>query len=185
VTYRADYVDREAWKLLRGLLADPNLLNEAFEQMESTSGLEHLRMQLEREDQEMEHLRGRLDRLLDLYLDGEHTLELMHSRQRKLEAQIAQVQGRRTEVAARLESHEEQSRRIASLQEYIGTIQVGLDRADKDLGRRKWIVDALNVTIRLGMRDEMRTAVLYLDDIPVGSFTIPKRVPWDITDFRG
>jgi site-specific DNA recombinase len=176
VVFSTDKTDAAVWEELKRLLTDPERLQAAFEHSQGAGAVQQLETQLAQANQNIEDSKDRLDRLLDLYLDGHHTLEVIRSRQQKIEATIARQERERDKIVAQLEDATGRLAQMQSVQEFAHQFKARLATADEIFQRRRWIVDVLDVTARLGVTDEVKMAHLEVEGIHLSALSLERVV---------
>lgn len=116
--------------------------------------MQHVEERLAQVDQRIVRQQQALDRLLDLYLEGQYTRESILHRQRRIEAKIETMEQERDELAEQLASIKAYWDQLRTIRDFVEQIREGLETADEVFERRRWIVDMLNVTVRLERGDE-------------------------------
>lgn len=88
---------------------------------------------------------AQLTRLLDLYLSGEFTKELLTERKVKLETTIKALERERAELAAYLTAQALTAEQIRTIQEFAATISSSMVKAEADFATQRRTIETLNV----------------------------------------
>lgn len=163
ISFRSNRVDAAVWSELKLLLTDPQRLAAAYEHSRDAENLRHIEEQIERAERRIATLKSRLDRLLDLYLDGQHTRDALHRRQRDIEADIARSEHERDELEQRLNDTTDRIEQMRSVQVFADEFKSRLATADDSFQRRRWLVDVLDVVVQLELTGEQRLAHLEIE----------------------
>jgi len=84
--------------------------------------------------------------LLDLYLNGDYSKELLTDRKSRLESTIAALDKERDKLIVSLDAVTYTPSQLDSIREFACDLALGLDIADQDFKKRKRIIELLNVT---------------------------------------
>lgn len=98
--------------------------------------------------------RGKLDRLLDLYLDKDIEKETLLERETRLKTTLADLNSERADLAEYLRTNIPTDEEISSIVAYCEEINVGLDNATFE-DKRKY-VDWLNVRGKLAVENDKK-----------------------------
>jgi hypothetical protein len=102
--------------------------------------------------------RAQLQKLLDLYLDGNFPKEILVERRQRLQDTIDSLATERVNLAGMLESTAYSPEQLYAIKEYTKNIAAGLDEAEEDFDSRKHIVEMLNVYAALVIENEEKVA---------------------------
>ena len=163
VRFKADIVDAAVWQWVKGYLLNPERLTEgitsyAAKQQEENAPLqERLRVV----EDLLRSNRTQLERLLDLYLGGEFSKELLTERKSRLEATISALDHERSGLLAHIAARDLTPEEVMELQEFAANVAAGLAQADEeDYQVRRKIIETLRVEGTLAVEDGQR--VLYV-----------------------
>ena len=163
VRFKADIVDAAVWQWVKGYLLDPERLAEgitsyaAMQQEENAPLQERLRVV----EDLLRNNRTQLERLLDLYLGGEFSKELLTERKSRLETTISALDDERSGLLAHIAARSLAPEEVMELQGFAANVAAGLARADEeDYPVRRQIIETLRVEGTLAVEDGHR--VLYV-----------------------
>jgi tRNA(Ser,Leu) C12 N-acetylase TAN1 len=105
-----------------------------------------LRRELEAARELLEKRRREYDKMLDLYLEGRMSKDMIGARVEALNREIDSLQASERELLIQLEAATLTERRIADLEQFAAEIRKRLDYADHDFSKRRWAVETLDVT---------------------------------------
>jgi len=153
--FRADEVDEAIWLWIRELLMDPDQLEAGLQaykdDLEQANA--SLRMELATLEKLLREHRGKLEKLLDLYLDDEFSREMLVERKVKLEGIVARLEARQAkledQMLARVPSNEE----LTSILDFAEVVSKALDRQGDTFETRRALIEKLNVTAVLSIED--------------------------------
>lgn len=97
-------------------------------------------------------------RLLDLYLTGDFTKEMLIDRKNRLETTISALEEEKASLIAQLESRTLTDSQMRALEEFAACIVQGLGRADEDFEIRRQIIDILDVQATLTVENGEKVA---------------------------
>ena len=193
-SFRVDHVDAAVWKWVKSLLSDPlelatGLSDFRAEQDEGNALLKH---RLEVVEDLIAENRLQYERLLDLYLSGDVSKELLTDRKVRLESTIAALELERVGLLARLESRTLSDEQIQSLHEFAAEVAEGLAAAEEDFETRRQVIEALDVRATLAVEDDQKViyvrCVLGETDMPVSDsathFSKWGTSQWSSTEYR-
>jgi len=159
-TVRADYADAAAWEWIGQFLADPAALARGLqaEQSQRAEATRPLRDRLAVVDSLLSDRQNQLEKLLDLYLDGNFPRDVLTGRQKQLEDGIAALARERVALAGQLEQESLTEDQVCSIIEYAGEVARGLEVAEQSHEARRRVVDMLDVHVTLTAEDGERIA---------------------------
>jgi hypothetical protein len=96
--------------------------------------------------------RTQLERLLDLYLEGDFPCETLTDRKVRLEKTISALEEERAGLAARLETGALTDEQIQRLERFVSEVAYGLDVAGVDHETRRGVIEVLDVQATLSVR---------------------------------
>jgi site-specific DNA recombinase len=152
--FRADHVDAVVWEWLKTRFT-PEKLDRGLDVYQAERDQENapIRAELENVDKALEENRAKLERLLDLYLDGEFDKNTLAERKRGLERAIANLERARAGLLVRLEDRVLTREQIRSLQEFATEFSQGFDLADQDFATRRRVIEAVDAQATLAVED--------------------------------
>ena len=158
--FSADQVDAVVWDYLRSLLLDSSSLKAGLkkQQAEHMKATQPLRDRLEILENLLKEHRSQLERLLDLYLVGEFTKEMLTERKCRLESTIQGLEEERANLQAQVEATTISDDQIRTIDEFARQIRTSLQVAEADFETRRKIVDLLDVQVTLATEDEEKVA---------------------------
>jgi len=155
-SFRAELVDAAVWDWLSAVLMDPERLKEGLEeyQREQNNLNAPLYSRLEAIESLLHENQSQLDRLLDLYLTGGFSKEMLLDKEKNLREVITALEREQTQVKSQLHICELTPGRIRNIEEYAQEIQKGMVLAENDYDTIRQILDLLNITVVLKREDE-------------------------------
>jgi site-specific DNA recombinase len=161
-TFRADQVDGAVWKWVKPFLSDPAVLERGLAEYQAgrEKETEPLRRHLKAIEDKLAQNQVQLDRLLDLYLNGDVDKGVFVERKNRLETTIAGLERERDALTAQITGQMLTREQIKTLQDFAAEVAEGLDAADADFQARKRIVEALGVEATLAVEDGQRVAYM-------------------------
>jgi len=159
--FRVDLVDAAVWGWAKELLTDPGALEHGLEQYQADGRQEHepLAQRLAVVDGLLTDNRRKLERLLDLYLEGDFDRGLLAERKAKIERTMTSLQDERADLAAKLAAVKTLSiEQAANLQAFVAKVATGLDVAEADFETRRKVIEALNMTATLAVEEGQQVA---------------------------
>jgi site-specific DNA recombinase len=153
--FRADWVDATVWRYVRGLFENPEVARRGLLEAQATSeeAARPLRDQVAITDDLLAEHRGKLARLLDLYLSGDFDRDILVQRKSDLEKTIAGLEHERGRLVARLEAQTLTGEQVENILTLWGKLGKGLDKAEGDLRKQRQFIEALRLTGRLAIED--------------------------------
>jgi site-specific DNA recombinase len=162
VNFRADHADEAAWDWVRGLLVNPDALQESLQQYQAQR--EELtapsKARLEILNDLITKDQAKLERLYDLYLDEGISREDLAKRKSQLESELNEHREEHARLERQVQEQEFSEEQLLSVAEFAKVISAGVKEAEGDFNKRRELIEALNVTGRLAV--ENGAQVLYL-----------------------
>ena len=93
-----------------------------------------------------------------MYLTGDFTREMLTERKDRLQSTIDALEQERVDLQTQLEAAVLTDEQIETIMEFTAVMKEGLKEAEQDFGKRRWIIDALDVTARLTVEDGKKVA---------------------------
>jgi ribosomal protein S15P/S13E len=97
--------------------------------------------------------RRQLERALDLYLSGDFPREMLVERKEKLQSTIDALERERAELAAQLKAQTLTDEQVQIVTEFAEKVRGGLEVAERDLEKRRRLIDLLDVRATLAVED--------------------------------
>jgi site-specific DNA recombinase len=134
--FRVEHVDATVWAWVKEFLTNPTELAEGMQKFraERERANAPLRERLRVVDGLLADNRSQLERLLDLYLSGDFSKEMLTERKTRLETAIATLEKERSALTAQLETQIVTTEQAQVFVEFAGTICEGLREAE-EVGR--------------------------------------------------
>jgi site-specific DNA recombinase len=153
-SFRGDLLDEIVWQWVKGLMQHPDQLAEGLrgEQAESERAHSALRERLTIIEARLADTQTQLDKLLDLYLNGDFPKEFLTERKARLEKDVADLTRERKELAAHLQAAIITDAQIAEIETYCAEVREGLDNATFEDKRRYF--ELLKVRGKLAVENE-------------------------------
>lgn len=158
--FKAEDVDFTIWEWLKSFIRNPDAIDAGVAEYQENREREQapIRERLAVLDELLVDHREQLQKLLDLYLDGNFPKELLIERRQRLQETIDSLASERINLAGRLESSAYSPEQLQSLKECTSQIASGLDEAEDDLDSRKYILEMLNLFASLVVEIEEKVA---------------------------
>jgi site-specific DNA recombinase len=159
-TFSGRQIDDEIWRWVRGLLSEPDLVEEGFEQYEAAQAqaAEPVLGRIKTLDTLIADNRAQLARLLDLYLAGDFEKDLLTDRKQRLEETIHALEKERDAMAGRLAGVTLTDRQKRDIRAFAAKAGKGLSVADRSFAARRKLVELLDVTATLALEDGQKVA---------------------------
>jgi hypothetical protein len=142
---RGDWVDEIAWKWVKGVIENPNNFHVGLGKLQGESrranGTLHKRLAII--DEQILENQKQLDKLLDLYLNGDFPKEVLTERKQRLEeisANLRKEKGGLTEHVYKATISDDQ---LIQIEAFCAKIRCRLNHADFDAKRQ--IIELLDV----------------------------------------
>jgi SMC interacting uncharacterized protein involved in chromosome segregation len=97
--------------------------------------------------------RVQLERLLDLYLAGDFSKEILTERKARLETTITALEKERAGLVAHLEARELSMEQIETIQEFAARVTENLEAMRDDFEMKRRLVEELDVHVTLAVED--------------------------------
>ncbi len=154
-SFSASLVDTLVWCWVRDLLLQPATLEQALRQMQANSLQERApeRSVLESWRRRQTELAKQMQRLLDLYLNGDFDRALLDERQRQLAEQSSELAERIRSLEADLKSVDQMEAHLGDLQQFAAAVAIQLPEHERDFAFRREIVEQLDVQVVLGLEN--------------------------------
>jgi site-specific DNA recombinase len=153
--FRVDQVDEAVWGWIERFLSNPELLQQGLldyqtdKEKESHNYLERLSVI----DDLLEENHAQLKRLLELYLTGEFSKDMLIDHKKRLENTIDALEKERGSLKAHMEAQTVTDAQIQSIQEFAKEVSEGMKIASMDFDTRRNIIELLDVQVVLTLED--------------------------------
>lgn len=157
---RLDWVDNIVWEWAKMIIENPENLREGLDGVQQE--LQHANQALfERLDivkEQIEKYQEQLDRLLDLYLDGNFPKEVLADRKARLEELLLNLGKEQNDLLSHVREVTLTDDQLGYIEEFCAKIRQGLDKADFNVKRQ--IIQLLDIRGKIAFENGER--VLYL-----------------------
>jgi len=173
--FTASYVDTAAWEWVRGLLTDIEGLESSLRkyQADREKQVQPLRENLAAIATVTADYEKKLQKVLDLYLDGHISKEDYLGRKQHYENVLADAKEEQTRKLAMLETESLSEEQLQSVIQFAQVIAEEVEEADQDFETRCEIIEALQVRGELGIEDGEKVLHLHCilgeTDLLIGS----------------
>lgn len=182
--FRVDQVDAVTWEWIKASLSDPDQLVRALEEYTEAKDHENgpTRGRLDTIDSLIEENNRSLEKVLDLYISGEFTKEMLLGRKTELETILADLCSERAKLAASIEVRTLSEAQIQTIYQLSEAVRDGAAWADESFERRREMIELLNVQATLAVEDGEKVVylsceVLGKEDV-VSLVTMTSRSEW-------
>jgi site-specific DNA recombinase len=158
--FKAEDVDFTIWEWLKSFIRNPDAIDAGIAEYHENREREQapIRERLQVVDDLLNDHRSQLQKILDLYLDGNFPKELLVERRQRLQETIDSLANERVNLTSHLESSAYSPEQLQAMKEYTHEIAAGLDEAEEDFDSRKHIVEMLNVFASLVVEGDEKVA---------------------------
>jgi site-specific DNA recombinase len=155
VSYSARSLDAQVWQWIKGLLSDPKHLQDSINEIISKQEENNAPIidQLKITEELIGENQEQLDRLLDLYLSGDFSKDVLLDRKNRLEMTIEGLENKYKELQNHLEANILTPKQTQTIHEFAERVRAGLEKAEDNFETRRKVIDLLNthgVLIREG-----------------------------------
>lgn len=156
--FRSDQVDSTVWEWLVWFLSDPKALETGLwaHRQEVESANKPLRERLDVVEDLLTNNRAQLERLLDLYLAGDFSREILTERKARLEATITALEKEQANLLAHLKARVLTTAQIQTIQEFAAKVTENLAAMHDDFEMKRRLVEELDVHVTLAVDDEKK-----------------------------
>jgi site-specific DNA recombinase len=153
--FRADQVEPAVWEWVKQLIGDPDTVAEGLRERDKwrEEANQPIRDRLDVVEEALTDANRQMDRLLDLYLSGEFTKDVLTRRHGELEQRIRELEREQAELQQQLEEDAITDDQVETLKSVARKVADGLDKADEHFETRRKIVDLLDVRVTLAIED--------------------------------
>ena len=157
---RLDWVDHIVWAWAKMIIESPENLREGLDgvQQELQQANQALFERLSIVEEQMNKYQEQLDRLLDLYLDGNFPKEVLAERKTRLEELILNLGKEQNDLLSHVREVTLTDDQLGYIEEFCAKIRKGLDKADFNVKRQ--IIQLLDIRGKIAYENGER--VLYL-----------------------
>ena len=157
---RGDWLDNIVWEWAKMIIESPENLKD---------GLDMVQQELQQENQalferigiveeQINNYQAQLDRLLDLYLDGNFPKEVLTERKARLEEMLVSLQSEHNDLMAHVRNVTMTDDQLKYIEEFCATIRTGLDMAD--FVTKRHIIELLDIRGKIAFENGQK--VIYL-----------------------
>ncbi|MFC1975108.1 recombinase zinc beta ribbon domain-containing protein [Chloroflexota bacterium] len=154
VIFRADQVDAAVWNWVKEFLSSDETLEKGFAEykVRQAEKNEPLLEQLQSVNRLLAKNQEKLNRLLDLYLEGDFEKEVLTERKSGLEKKVGELETEKAGIAAQLDVGLTEEK-MKTLKEFRAKVTKGFDPATASFTTRKRIVEILDAQTTLIVED--------------------------------
>ena len=158
--FKTEDVDATIWEWVKSFIRNPDAIEAGIADYEEhrEHELAPIRERLGVVDELIVDHRAQLQKLLDLYLDGNFPKELLVERRQRLQETLDSLAAERLTLADQMKTNSYTSEQLQVIKDYTVQVATGLDEADEDFDARKHIVELLNVHASLKIEGEEKIA---------------------------
>jgi site-specific DNA recombinase len=151
--FRADEMEETVWRWLKDIMQHPDQLAEGLqaEKAEAEHANRAITDRLALVNAKIAENQGKLDKLLDLYLDGQFDKEVLTERKLRLTTALSDLHDEHADLSEHLHANIPTDEEIAAIVTHCREVGEGLDNATIEDKRR--YIDWLNVRGKLIMED--------------------------------
>jgi len=145
--YRADLVDQALWQWLKLYLADPNLLKVGaleFIKLHENTSLP-IKEAIEIKAHLLEERRQELQRIADLYIDGNFTKQGLMDRTRKLQTKITKINFDLSKLRKKLDYWQALALNLEDSMKTCAEISARLNDAQISFSQQRKLIDAMDI----------------------------------------
>jgi site-specific DNA recombinase len=156
--FRVVDVDNGTWEWVRSILLEPDFLDEglnSFQQHQAEENV-HVANRMDVIDDLLADNQAQLERLIDLYLAGEFSKDMLVDRKTRLETTIESLNAEKTNLIAYLEARTLTQEQVNHIREFVSEMAKGVQRADEDFDRRRQMIELLDVQVTLLIENDIR-----------------------------
>jgi hypothetical protein len=157
--FRADEVDPAVWNWIKHVLTTRDALADGLrEQQEHQEEVNKpLRDRLSFIEQDLSDTEQQMKRLLDLYLTGEFSKDLLAERRGELEEKLQQLKSEQVDLQQRLEDQTISDDQVERLVAAAKGIAERLKGGEVEFEVRREIIDLLELEVTLGVENDETT----------------------------
>jgi DNA-binding PucR family transcriptional regulator len=153
-------VDNAVWNWVKSFLMDLDVLTDELErrQNEKAEANKPLYNRLAVVDRLLQNNQEQLERVLDLYISGKYSREILLEREMRLKKTVAALKQEQADLSAHLGVVTLTDEQIETVTEFAKRVGRGLEKADQDFAIRRSIIDVLNVQVVLVEENKKKVA---------------------------
>jgi chromosome segregation ATPase len=153
--FRSDQVDAAVWEWVGEILQHPEALRDDLKEQQAERERENqpLRDRLAVLDDLLAENRRQLEKLLDLYLGGDFSKEVLTERKARLETTIAALEKERADLMITLESQTLTDAQIMAFEEYARKVASNLEKVEGNFRAKRQLIDELDVRVKLTIQN--------------------------------
>ena len=157
---RGDWVDDIVWEWAKMIIENPENLRHGLDgvQQELMEENQALIERLNIVQEQMDQHQAQLDRLLDLYLDGNFPKEILTERKSRLEDLLFNLGKEKNDLMAHVRHVTLTDDQLSYIEEFCAKIRVGLENAD--FAAKRQIIELLDIRGKIAFENGQK--VLYL-----------------------
>jgi site-specific DNA recombinase len=147
--FRLEQVDGAVWEWVTSFLTDQQLLEQGMAEYQAAQEVKNERV-FERVaiiDELLEDHQGQLNRILDLYLEGDFPKELLVEKKRRLEETIRSLESEKLDLKDFIEKKSLTPEQFQDIQEFSRRILEGINLLSCDFETRRKIIELLDIQI--------------------------------------
>lgn len=154
--YRAEQIDTLVWLWLKNFLANPEALESGFLDFitrynsESSPLVERIAIVKNL----LSENRQQLQKVLDLYIDGKFSRDILTKRKKKFEGKIFELASELGRLTERMEYWSTKSEKIENIKDFICEINGLMNEADTNFPYRRRIIEYLDVQAAIARQHE-------------------------------
>jgi len=173
--FRADVLDGLIWNKVVQLLTDPDALMEGFNSYQENCEKKTtpLKERLQVVEDLLDDNQGQLSRLLDLYISGTFSKELLLDRQKRLETTIHALELERITLTSSIQQHTLTDEKIRSIQEFAANISSKLLDHAPNFQARRQLIEMLGIEVTLTVEEGQKIAYLQWLPEPDAQLRLP------------
>jgi hypothetical protein len=154
--FRRDDVDTAVWEWLKELFLDEERLLQSLRdyKQEKENLIQPMRDRLSVVENMVADNGEQLERLLDVYLNGDFSRDLLTDRKQRIEGTLAKLKTEQSRLVAMIDQQSFNEEQSMTIVEFTRAIRAGVLEADEDFAQRRRLVEMLNVTGELEFTDE-------------------------------
>ncbi|MEM7334747.1 MAG: recombinase family protein [Chloroflexota bacterium] len=162
--YRVNYWDIRVWEEIKSFLSHPEKFKIGIREFQSDQEEQNtpLYERMNIIDELISKKNDELTRLLDLYLSGEFSKELLHDRKNHLERTLEALVNEKITLESQISSVITDDQ-ISELEEFASQIAEGFLIAENDFETKRKIIDYLGVKVIFSYEDGIEIADVYCD----------------------
>ena len=160
--FRVEHWDSVIWQEIKAFLKSHEMIEEGVERLRKTQqeANKPIQNRLDIIAKLSNEKRSKLDRLVDLYLQGGFEIEMLQERKMRLEAEIEALAQEHETLSSQIKEALTLSQ-VNELISFTRQVAQGLDEADKDFDSRQKIIKYLDTKVYFSLEDGQEVAYLH------------------------